>query len=155
MIYGHINHWQLYFSPEFSVIIDAVNKHAQIGELGEFPINDWSFAKVMTYPTRTSEHGIESHRKWVDFQAVIHGKEQIDLFAPQDLAVLRSYQDDDDCIFYKNESVPCRSSVKLMSGMFGLFLPDDVHKTQIAIGQTEEIFKIVIKINHEFFTRRK
>ncbi len=155
MIHDFLSNWRLYFPAEFEVVMQAVESHAQTPQWGEFPINDWAYAKVMTYTTKTADHTTESHKNWVDLQVVSSGIEQIDLYAPDDLIQSRAYSIDDDCIFYQPSGADRRSSVLLTPGMFGLFFPGDVHKTQMASKEPQEIIKIVIKIKYEFFTHRK
>jgi YhcH/YjgK/YiaL family protein len=155
MIHDFLLNWELYFPAHFEPIIQTINMNALEPKFGEFPVNDWAYAKIMNYRTKIGDHITESHQKWVDLHCIYTGLEQIDLFAASDLVIKRPYSIKDDCIFYKsNSSVVSRSSILLMPGMFGLFFPGDVHKTQIAVPDPSELVKIVIKIKYEFFTHK-
>ena len=55
----------------------------------------------MSYKTQLSPKTIESHRKEVDVQVLLSGKELIKIYKEEDVSVLEKYNSKIDCQFYQ------------------------------------------------------
>ncbi len=111
---------------------------------------DEIYAQVMSYETRTPETAVlETHRKYVDIQAVLAGGERFECFARDGLIVDQAYDETKDAEFYKRIS-PGPTRVDLLPGSFVTFFPHDAHMPGLIIGQESEMVKkVVIKIRVE------
>ncbi len=103
------------------------------------------FASVSTYVTKTREGAqFESHKKYVDLQAVINGTEIISWAPTKGLKVeSESFSTGGDIAFYTGETV---MDARLPAGYFALLFPDDAHMPCICDGECSEATKIVVKI---------
>lgn len=154
MIYGNITDWHYYFgtSEYFGGIFQELSKISTNTENGEYRINKHVYYKVMSYSTQVSPSIIESHRKEVDVQIVLGGKERIKVFDADAVKVTAPYNGENDCQFYCIEE---QSFVEfdLVPGKMAVFFPNDIHACQYAVNEeVETIKKIVFKINEELFT---
>jgi YhcH/YjgK/YiaL family protein len=84
----------------------------------------------------------ESHRRYIDIQYVIRGKEQIGITTFEGLKVSQEYNEEKDVIFYTGEG-PIHS---FQPGTFFVFFPEDVHRPGIKGATHETVKKIVLKI---------
>jgi biofilm protein TabA len=114
--------------------------------LGRHDIDgDNVFASVTENPTKEFDSTTwESHRRYVDLQYVIVGKEQIGVASPQKLTVLRPYDAQKDAANYLGNG----KLYHARPGTFFLFFPSEAHRPNIADGEKKADKKIVIKISH-------
>jgi YhcH/YjgK/YiaL family protein len=111
---------------------------------------DEIFANVESYETRMPEEAVlETHRKYVDIQAVLKGGERLECFARDGLEIERPYDEFKDAEFYKR-TTPGPTRVDLTPGSFITFFPHDAHMPGLVIGQESKVVKkVVIKIGVE------
>jgi biofilm protein TabA len=111
---------------------------------GKYVIDgDNVFATVTYGPSKTFEQsGWESHRKYIDLQYVITGKEKIGVSPLADATVTRPYNDDSDGAKYSAEGRYYIATPKA----FFLFFPGDVHRPNIKVDGFDTVKKLVIKI---------
>lgn len=104
------------------------------------------FALVQSYETGpATEKQFETHRRHIDIQYIVQGRERI-LHAPVGtLEVTIPYDDDRDAVFYNDP--PASSSLLLAEGDFAIFHPQDAHKGGCMAGGREPVRKIVVKVN--------
>jgi len=105
------------------------------------------FAMVSTYTTKPEKNCLyEGHRKYIDFQLLLEGKEWFCNTEESNVEVTQLYDEYKDICFgfSKTES----EDRILLSGRKALLLfPYDFHKPCIAMnGKSEEVRKLVIKI---------
>jgi YhcH/YjgK/YiaL family protein len=101
------------------------------------------FALISEYKTKAEFEGkLEAHRKYLDVQYVIEGEELIGYTPLGDQIILEPYKEENDIIFFKGN----KSFVKVSSGMFAIFFPEDVHMPGISAGKISEVKKLVIKV---------
>jgi YhcH/YjgK/YiaL family protein len=114
---------------------------------------DEIFAKVESYETRMPEAAVlETHRRYVDIQAVLDGGERFECFARERLEIERPYDKVKDAEFYKRIT-PGPTRVDLTPGSFITFFPHDAHMPGLVIGQESKVVKkVVIKIGVELLT---
>lgn len=109
---------------------------------------------VEEYETRPLENIIvESHRKYVDIQLVLDGREQMGTIPlTKSLPVSKEYDPERDIIFYPESVMPFLKTKeethhrKIMNaGDFIIFTPNDLHAGSLRIDQPEKVRKIIIK----------
>ncbi|MEO5890728.1 MAG: YhcH/YjgK/YiaL family protein, partial [Ferruginibacter sp.] len=109
---------------------------------GKYPImGDSVFASVTEQPSQKMENAKwESHRKYIDFQYIIKGKEIIGVADASKATVTTPYTPDAmnyiaDGTYYTTDP-----------GTFFLFFPNDAHRPTIKADGYDVVKKIVIKI---------
>jgi len=152
MIVDKIDNWQLYFkSPVFEKIFSELKNYTLATSNGVYKNNDDFYFKVMSYDTKHESTIIESHRKEVDIQLLLAGKEKIKIYNEKAVTVSKPYEAESDCQFYTVVSSPV-SEVCLEPGYMAIFFPDDIHHPQFAVNnKVETLKKIVIKVNEKLF----
>lgn len=103
------------------------------------------YATVTENPTKDYDSTTwESHRKYVDLQYVISGKERIGVAPPGNLTVTKPYNETRDAANYSGEG----KIYDAVPGTFFLFFPSEAHRPNIASGDKKADKKIVIKIRY-------
>lgn len=114
---------------------------------GRYEIDgDRIFANVSTYETKDREGAeFEAHKKYVDLQAVIVGKEAIGWAVLDDklTETREEYSKGGDIAFYTGEGT---MDVVLPAGNFALLFPQDAHMPCLYTGGDRKAQKIVVKI---------
>jgi len=104
------------------------------------------FALVHRYETvKTDALKFEYHRKYIDIQYIVSGKEVIGWALAERMTVTEAYDLDKDICFGtvpKEEIIP----VFLQTGQLAVFYPEDGHAPQLAAGSPSAVFKIVVKV---------
>jgi YhcH/YjgK/YiaL family protein len=120
---------------------------------GTYKTHDSYYFKVMSYETQLSPEIIESHRKEVDVQILLSGKELIKIYKEEDVSVLEKYNYKIDCQFYKELNSPI-SELILEPSYMAVFFPNDIHGPLHAHNKkVEKLKKIVIKIDEALFSQ--
>lgn len=104
------------------------------------------FANVSTYDTKDRDGAqFESHRKYVDLQAVICGEEAIGWAPLTDALTMtkEEFSKGGDIAFYTGETV---IDTVLPAGTFALLLPQDAHMPCLYTGKERKVTKIIVKI---------
>ena len=115
---------------------------------GRYEIDgDRIYASVQGYETHEPDPDkLEIHRKYVDIQLLLAGKESILCRPVDDLAVTVPYDDGKDIAFYRaaeGNSV----IVTLEPGKFAVFFPEEGHMPGLSCaGAGREVVKVVVKI---------
>lgn len=114
---------------------------------GRYPIEgDRVFALVQSYETGPStERPFEVHRRYIDLQYVVEGRERILRSHLVGLEVETPYDPERDAEFYHDP--PASSSVLVGSGEFAILYPNDAHKSGCMAGGRDPVRKIVVKID--------
>jgi len=133
--------WQLAFEFLSSLKADAEDKKYQI-------LGDDIFAVVASYKTRCADAALfETHRKYVDVQAVISGTEDIGWLSGEGLLTIQPYDESKDIAFYQHPDA-CFTRINATPGIFVALFPRDAHKPSLMVGNVPEaVKKVVIKIN--------
>jgi YhcH/YjgK/YiaL family protein len=152
MIFDKIKNWPLYFKHDIfesifkdleAITVDTAN--------GIHFKNENYYFKVMSYETQLDSNIIENHIKEVDIQIVLTGAEKIKIYDEKSVEIIRPYNVEDDCQFYKNVSAP-HSVIILQPDFMAVFFSQDIHHPLFAVdSNTNKIKKIVIKVNEKFF----
>lgn len=113
---------------------------------GEYLIAEGLNAMVMEYETMAEfQYGYEAHRKHIDIQYCLRGKERIK-WTPLN-AVLHQdtkYDEQHDRAFYSGAGEG--TFVDTGDGIFAIFFPEDAHAPQMYIDKPEFIKKVVVKV---------
>ena len=120
---------------------------------GTYKTHDSYCFKVMSYETQLSPEIIESHRKEVDVQILLSGKELIKIYKEEDVSILEKYNSKIDCQFYQELNSPI-SELILEPSYMAVFFPNDIHGPLHAPNKkVEKLKKIVIKIDETLFSQ--
>lgn len=82
----------------------------------------------------------ESHKKYLDIQIVIRGREWVDIAHP---AGLTRYENKGDFYAYRGEA---DQRVLLSPGTFLVVFPGDAHRLKISVDGPEGVSKVVFKL---------
>jgi YhcH/YjgK/YiaL family protein len=103
---------------------------------------DQVFALVQEYTSKPMEQGRwEAHRKYIDIQYIVSGEENIGYANVADLT-MGEYNEEKDRYIPQGEG----SFVRLLAGMFGVYMPEDAHMPNMAVGQPAPVKKVVVKV---------
>lgn len=126
-----------------------------------FSLNAGAFEKVnitdnifaleqVFYTKRREECFIESHRKYIDFQLILSGVEQMEYVDIDKLEIENSYDESKDLIIYKLTDET--SKLLLQSGDLAIFFPDDAHIGLPMFQESKLVRKTVIKLPIELWS---
>lgn len=153
MILDKIENAHLYFKGEsFEELLKQLDTYTIDTPNGIYKNHNDFYFKVMSYDTKLEPTVIESHKKEVDVQILLSGKEQIKIYDAKDVEISQEYDLESDCQFYKAINNPV-SDLFLEPKYMAVFFPDDIHGPQYAVAnKIEKLKKIVIKIDEKLFT---
>jgi len=105
------------------------------------------YALVQSYTTKPENASprFEAHRKYIDFQYVVSGKELLG-WAPLDKMAATDVYDPAKDVQHGTVSVDEAAFVPLTSGGMVVVYPWDAHAPGLAAGQPAPVKKIVIKV---------
>lgn len=111
---------------------------------GKYPIDgDNAFASITEGPSKTFEQSRwESHRKYIDFQYVITGKEKIGVASVATATVTVPYDEKADIAHYTADGKFYIAN----PSVFFLFFSNDAHRPNILVDGYPIVKKLVIKI---------
>lgn len=145
----------------FDYFKEALNPNSHIykriyslnaGSFEKMPITDDIFALEQVFYTKNRELCfIESHRKYIDFQLILSGNEQMEYIDIDKLKIEKAYDEEKDLII--NEFTDNTSKFLLQKGDLAIFFPDDAHIGLSKFKRPELVYKTVIKLPVELWTR--
>jgi biofilm protein TabA len=111
---------------------------------GKYPIQgDDLFASVTISPTKEFDKtNWESHKKYIDLQYVISGKEKIGVAPLSSATVTKPYDEAKDVANYSADGIFHLAEPTV----FFLFFPTDVHRPNVKVEGIDSDKKIVLKI---------
>lgn len=155
MVHGHINHAQEYFNlaPGIRLALEFLAQtDLESLPAGRHPVDgDRVFAIVSDYLTKRPEETFwEAHRRHIDVQFVVRGRERIG-YANIDRFVEEPYNDARDLVVAKGDS---DLSVAVGPGEFVILFPHDVHMPGLRPaaadrGAGDPVRKVVMKVRIE------
>lgn len=120
------------------------------GAFEKMMITEDIFALEQVFYTKDrDECFIESHRKYIDFQLVLSGTEQMEYVDINKLEVNMDYNAEKDLMTYK--LVNNTSKFLLQSEDLAIFFPDDAHIGLPKFEASERVYKTVIKLPIELW----
>lgn len=120
------------------------------GSFEKVPLTDDIFALEQVFYTKNREECfIESHKKYIDFQLILSGNEQMEYIDIDKLEVDRDYDKQKDLITYR--LVSNTSKILLQDNDLAIFFPDDAHIGLPKYKESELVYKTVIKLPVELY----
>jgi biofilm protein TabA len=92
----------------------------------------------------SSEKKMEGHRKHIDIQYMVKGKEIIYWENIGDLQPITPYSETRDHLNYSEGTGS--SPIHLRSNFFAIFWPEDSHKTGCLWDEAEDVVKFIVKV---------
>ena len=112
--------------------------------LGKIELGGGMYATVSEYDTKDRESTLfEAHKKYIDIQYIIKGKELMDVEPLKNMTVTKPYNEANDAMF---GTVAKFKELKAMPGRFFLFFPTDAHRPSMKDGNSLQVRKIVVKV---------
>ncbi len=151
MIFDQLKNAPLYF-PLGERIAKALQYLSQTDftnvEPGTYEIDGENiFAIVQEYNTKPSSSAKwEAHKKYIDIQYMVSGKEKMGFTDSQKVIVLQEYRQGNDITIYKGEG----NFLIADEGHFAIFYPTDIHMPQLALNIPKEVKKVVVKVRTDF-----
>ncbi len=148
MIFGNINNMKEF--PFLGEEIKECVEYAKTHKLADFEKGtheidgDRLFVNIVEYETTTADNRFwEAHRKYLDVQIMVQGREQIDMNFIQNMD-LKEFDEDSDFQPMDGEK---KASVVLEEGDFLICYPSDAHRTAVCAGdQPEHAKKAIFKV---------
>ena len=137
----------LKFFPQLDVVFDFITKNVSVKTAdGKYDITKEIFATVQTCePKPKKERVLEKHKKYVDLQYVVSGKDVIGWkFFDKKFKVLKKYDSKKDIAFYCNAF---DTFIDLKKGDFAIFFPEDTHAPLCC---EKTVKKCIVKIPVKF-----
>jgi YhcH/YjgK/YiaL family protein len=103
------------------------------------------YAPLSEYMSKDEENArYEAHRKYIDIQYVVSGKELIGI-APvsQQKEILEPYNEEKDIMFVTVNKV---TNYVALPDRFFIFFPDDLHRPGLKDGENSPVRKAVVKV---------
>ena len=109
--------------------------------------NDKIYANIQSLKTKPiKDKKWEAHRKYIDIQYVIKGKEKMGFAILDDFnKTVEEYDIDKDITFLDTDK-NYYNYINIQEGDFIIFYPNDVHAPMLAYDEPEEIKKVIVKI---------
>lgn len=121
-----------------------------VGSFEKVNITDDIFALEQVFYTKDrKECFIESHKKYIDFQLILSGNEQMEYIDINKLEVENKYDDQKDLITYK--LVDNTSKFLLQENDLAIYFPEDAHIGLPKHKESELVYKTVIKLPVELY----
>lgn len=100
---------------------------------------------VQHYTTKPIDQGrFESHKKYIDIQALLAGQELLAYSPTAGLEVVEPYDEQKDIMFCRVGSIIAQT--KLQAGLFCLLYPHDAHLPSCQVTCPAPVHKVVFKI---------
>ncbi|MDO6605202.1 YhcH/YjgK/YiaL family protein [Arenibacter palladensis] len=123
-----------------------MNSNLKILPLGKVDLSEEVYVTVSEYETKAFAYTkYESHKKYIDLQYLVSGKELIGLTNADDIPIEIPYSEDKDIMFYDYES---GKYLKATPDTYFLFFPGDCHRPGLESNGKSMVRKIVIKIKY-------
>ena len=112
--------------------------------LGRIEIDgDTLFANSQSYTPRLRDGKFEVHRKYIDVQFLLSGREEIDVCDLSDLTETDPYKGEIEASFGVADTY---STVVLRAGELAILFPEDAHRPGITSEACGEVRKIIVKV---------
>ena len=148
MVFDNIKNKDLYLAmhPSFKAAFNYIEKVVRDGEeVGKYEIDGRTVhAMVQEYEGKEDHPKYEGHRRYIDIQFILSGKEIMDYANIAECDVMTEYNADKDVEFFTCDGIKTR--IEAQSGDFAIFYPEDIHKPGIKYEDGTMIKKIVVKV---------
>lgn len=117
-------------------------------ENGTYLLNSRVKVIVPEYETKkVNEYGYEAHKRFIDIQCVLKGKERVACLPIERLKETKPYGEEIDAAFYTADLNHQPSNLSLQPGYFAIFFPQDGHMPQLCIDEPQMVKKMVVKVD--------
>lgn len=147
MIVDDLKHTQLY--AKMGANLEEAFHYIATTDLTNLPEGKFAidgeklFAVVSQYETKALEQcSWEAHRKYIDIQIILSGKEKMGYCRINDMRTTTAYDQEKDLLFLEGQG----DFVTVKEGMFALFAPNDAHMPGVQVDNPESVKKIVVKV---------
>lgn len=147
MIYDHLQNARLYYGvhEDIRTGLQYLENLSSDVEPGVYQISENVKSIVSEYETvAVFERGFEAHKKVIDIQFPIIGRERIKWSFTEGMDINIPYDAEKDRTFYKNPN--SSTHVDIGNGFFGIMFPNDAHGPQHFVEKPELIKKVTLKI---------
>lgn len=147
MVYDKIDNIETYkgLSEDIYAGLTFLKNATQFLTNGVHVINSRVKAIVSEYETRAAnENGYEAHRKFIDIQYLLKGREKNNCLPIEKLKETKAYKEDIDAAFYEAD-MPTQE-LMLGDGYFAIYWPQDGHMPCLTAGDQENVKKVVVKV---------
>jgi YhcH/YjgK/YiaL family protein len=149
MIVDSLSNAKLYHAlhPRLAAAVDYLASFDPATPDGKYPIDaDRVHVLVQSYVTKpAAEKKWESHRRYLDVQYIVSGRERITVAPIGALSGATEYNEAKDVITYGGAEGEA-STLYVERGHFAIFLPDDGHRPGVAVNGGEDVRKVVVKV---------
>lgn len=152
MIIDHLNQAQHYYT--LNPGIELALRYLQTTDFtklenGKYELDgDNLLAIVQEYDTKDpATEKLESHKKYIDVQYVVSGREKMGHALLQAQVPSRLYNPEDDFMLF--DEAPDFFSL-ITEGMFTIFYPTDLHMPCILHQQSSHVRKVVMKVSVDY-----
>lgn len=148
MVYDKIENLEIYkgLSEDIYEGLKFLQQALPDIENGVHIINPRVKAIVSDYETKSvNENGYEAHKKFIDIQYLLAGKEIVRCLPVEYLSMIKQYDDTKDAAFYV-EAGTAGQEMQLGNGYFAIYWPQDGHMPCLSVDHPEKVKKVVVKI---------
>ena len=111
--------------------------------LGRYELDgDNIYYMVQNYDTNPDKTVAEAHKKYIDIQYIVRGREVIAVAPIQSEKTEVEAKEEKDVWFYECETQP----LILKDGEFMVLYPSDLHLPGKAVNEPKEVLKVVVKV---------
>ena len=124
---------------------DFIVNKAEGAAVGKYDLENGVYVSVQEYTTKArSEAKYEAHKKFIDIQMILSGKELIAVSPIEKMTISDEYNEEKDfMLFHHNDE--CTDFV-LEAGDFLILYPQDVHMPGVCVNEKSPVRKIVVKV---------
>ena len=124
---------------------DFIVIKAEGAAVGKYDLENGVYVSVQEYTTKArSEAKYEAHKKFIDIQMILSGKELIAVSPIEKMTISDEYNEEKDfMLFHHNDE--CTDYV-LEAGDFLILYPQDVHMPGVCVNEKSPVRKIVVKV---------
>ena len=124
---------------------DFIVNKAEGAAVGKYNLVNGAYVSVQEYTTKArSEAKYEAHKKFIDIQMILSGKELIAVSPIEKMTISDEYNEEKDfMLFHHNDE--CTDYV-LEAGDFLILYPQDVHMPGVCVNEKSPVRKIVVKV---------
>ena len=124
---------------------DFIVNKADGAVVGKYELEGGAYVSVQEYTTKArSEAKYEAHKKFIDIQLILSGRELIAVTPIEKMEIKDEYNETKDVMFFQHND-ECTDYV-LEAGDFLILYPQDVHMPGVCVNERSLVRKIVVKV---------
>ena len=124
---------------------DFIVNKADRAAVGKYELEGGAYVSVQEYTTKArSEAKYEAHKKFIDIQLILSGRELIAVTPIEKMEIKDEYNEAKDVMFFHHND-ECTDYV-LEAGDFLILYPQDVPMPGVCVNERSLVRKIVVKV---------